>query len=103
MADQEQPVPEGDRIRRPRTRGDRPRSQIAQITNKNRVYWGFGVQMIEFHSVREHRSAAGQRVVTEARLDGAALTDNPSYPDTGVEVRTGTPSRPPLRGILRWL
>ena len=63
------------------------------------VYNGLSV---EFHSVREHR-AGGQRVIAEARLDGAALTDNPSYPDTGVEVRDGAPSRPPLRGIFRWL
>ncbi len=63
------------------------------------VYSGLSV---EFHSVREHR-AGGQRVIAEARLDGAALTDNPSYPDTAVEVRTGASNRPPLRGIFRWL
>ena len=63
------------------------------------VYNGLSV---EFHSVREHRTG-GQRVIAEARLDGAALTDNPSYPGTGVEVRDGAPSRPPLRGIFRWL
>ena len=63
------------------------------------VYSGLSV---EFHALREHR-AGGQRVVTEARLDGAALTDVPAYPDTSVEVRTDTPDRPPLRGIFRWL
>ena len=63
------------------------------------VYSGLSV---EFHSVREHR-AGGQRVVTEARLDGAALTDDPSYGASTVEVRDGAVSRPPLRGILRWL
>ena len=63
------------------------------------VYSGLSV---EFHSVREHR-AGGQRVVDEARLDGAALTDDPAYPDTAVEVRTAASDRPPLRGIFRWL
>ena len=29
----------------PRARGDRPRSQIGQITSKSRVYWLFGVQI----------------------------------------------------------
>ena len=63
------------------------------------VYSGLSV---EFHSVREHR-AGGQRVITEARLDGGALTDDPAYPDTGVEVRTAASDRPPLRGIWAWL
>ena len=53
------------------------------------VYSGLSV---EFHALREHR-AGGRRVVTEARLDGAALTDSPSYTDTAVEVRTDTPRR----------
>ena len=39
--------------------------------------------------------------MTEARLDGAALTDEPSYGASTVEVRDGAVSRPPLRGILR--
>ena len=47
---------------------------------------------VEFHSVHEHR-AGGRRVIDEARLDGAALTDDPSYPDTRVEVRTGAQRR----------
>ena len=63
------------------------------------VYTGLSV---EFHAVREHRQG-GRRVVTEARLDGAALTDDPSYPNTSVEVRDSASNRPPLRGILRWL
>ena len=63
------------------------------------VYSGLSV---EFHSLREHRSG-GQRIVDEARLDGAALTDSPSYPDTAVEVRDSASNRPPLRGIWAWL
>ena len=53
------------------------------------VYAGLSV---EFHSVREHR-ARGRRVVDDARLVGAALTDVPSYPGTSVEVRTDIPRR----------
>ena len=53
------------------------------------VYSGLSV---EFHSVREHQNAR-RRVIDEARLDGAALTDSPSYPSTSVEVRTDTPRR----------
>ena len=64
------------------------------------VYSGLSV---EFHSLREH-NAAGQRIVDDARLDGAALTDAPAYPDTSVEVRTDdAPGRAPLRGIWQWL
>ena len=58
------------------------------------VYSGLSV---EFHAVREHRAGA-QRVVTEARLDGAALTDAPAYPDTSIEVRTD-----PQRRRRLWL
>ncbi len=53
------------------------------------VYSGLSV---EFHSEREHR-AAGQRVIDAARLAGAALTDEPSYPGTRVEVRDGAQRR----------
>ena len=63
------------------------------------VYSGLSV---EFHSRREHRQA-GRRVVDDAELRGAALTDNASYEGTLVEVRTGAPGRAPLRGIWAWL
>ena len=62
------------------------------------VYSGLSV---EFHPLREHRDG-GQRVIDDAELRGAGLTDTPAYPDTRVEVRS-EPSRPPLRGIWRWL
>ena len=59
------------------------------------VYTGLSV---EFHAEREHRSA-GRRVIDQARLAGAGLTDNPSYPDTSAEVRDDTPA--PRRRV--WL
>ena len=57
---------------------------------------------VEFKACRSSYMG-GRRVVEDAILRGAALTDVPSYPDTTVEVRTDPPNRPPLRGILRWL
>ena len=63
------------------------------------VYSGLSV---EFHALRDGYSG-GRRVITEARLDGAALTDAPAYPDTSVEVRTDEAGRAPLRGIWAWL
>ena len=63
------------------------------------VYSGLSV---EFHARREHRDG-GRRVVDDAELRGAGLTDTPAYPDTRVEVRDGEPGRPPLRCIWRWL
>ena len=64
------------------------------------VYSGLSV---EFHALRDGYSG-GRRVITDARLDGAALTDAPAYPDTSVEVRTDdAPGRAPLRGIWQWL
>ena len=62
------------------------------------VYSGLSV---EFHALREHRDS-GRRVVDDAELRGAGLTDSPSYPDARVEVRS-EPGRAPLRGIFRWL
>ena len=47
---------------------------------------------VEFHPLREHR-AGGRRVIDEALLAGAAMTDDPSYPSTSVEVRTGVQRR----------
>ena len=42
---------------------------------------------VEFHAVRS-AFEGGRRVIRDALLKGAALTDNPSYPDTTAEVRT---------------
>ena len=50
------------------------------------VYTGLSV---EFHAEREHRDGTGRRVIDVARLDGAGLVDNPSYPGTRVEIRSG--------------
>ena len=63
------------------------------------VYSGLSV---EFHAARQSYTG-GRRVIAEALLKGAGLTDNASYPDTNVEVRSGEPGRAPLRGIWRWL
>ena len=41
----------------PRTHGDRPRAQIAQITSENGVYWSFGVQMYADPSRNDPRGA----------------------------------------------
>ena len=48
---------------------------------------------VEFKCCRQSY-AGGRRVVEDAILRGAALTDLPSYPDTSVEVRTDTPETP---------
>ena len=48
------------------------------------VYSGLSV---EFHAARS-QYRGGRRIVTDALLKGAGLTDNPSYPDTTAEVRT---------------
>ncbi len=60
------------------------------------VYSGLSV---EFHAVRQSYTG-GRRVIADALLRGGALTDNPSYPGTAVEVRDGLPP-PPRRRI--WL
>ena len=95
------PVVDGDEVRidalLPNTTAARDLAELMRAEPP--VYTGLSV---EFHAMREHRQG-GQRVIAEARLDGAALTDDPSYPSTSVEVRTGAPDRPPLRGIFRWL
>ena len=53
------------------------------------VYTGLSV---EFHAVRTGY-AGGRRVIQDALLKGAGLTDGPSYTDTSVEVRTDAPRR----------
>ena len=45
---------------------------------------------VEFRNARD-RYAAGRRTIHAALLVGAALTDNPSYTGTAVEVRDGEP------------
>ena len=42
---------------------------------------------VEFEAGREHRDLNGRRVIDEALLRGAALTEAPSYEGTRVEVR----------------
>ena len=63
------------------------------------VYTGLSV---EFHAARQSYTG-GRRVIADALLKGAGLTDNPSYPSTSAEVRSGDPGRAPLRGIWAWL
>ena len=57
------------------------------------VYTGLSV---EFHAARQSYPG-GRRLISDALLKGAGLTDNPSYPDTSAEVRSDG-GRP---GILR--
>ena len=59
------------------------------------VYSGLSV---EFHAVRQSYPG-GRRVIADALLKGAALTDDPSYGGTSVEIRDG--AAPPRRRI--WL
>ena len=59
------------------------------------VYSGLSV---EFHAVRETHGGGG-RVIHDALLKGAGLTDGPSYADTFVEVRHRSDA-PPMRGGL---
>ena len=47
---------------------------------------------VEFNGSRS-RWAGGVRTIVAAKLVGAALTDNPSYKDTGVSLRSGKASR----------
>ena len=61
------------------------------------MYTGLSV---EFHTARD-RYSAGQRIIADARLAGVALTDNPSYPDTAVEVRDGAAAVFPDNGVRR--
>lgn len=42
---------------------------------------------VEFHAVREHRTAGGVREIERALVDAAALTDDPEYVQTRAEVR----------------
>ena len=42
---------------------------------------------VEFHAVREIRTAGGVREIQRALVDAAALVPNPEYPNAEVEVR----------------
>lgn len=42
---------------------------------------------VEFHAVRENRTAAGVREIERALVDAAALTREPEYSQTSAEVR----------------
>ena len=43
---------------------------------------------IEFHSLKETRSAAGVREIQSAFLPGAALVSDPEYLQSGAEIRS---------------
>ena len=43
---------------------------------------------IEFHSLKETRSAAGVREIQSAFLPGAALVSDPEYKQAGAEIRS---------------
>ena len=59
---------------------------------------------VEFRNARD-RYAGGRRLIADALLVGAALTDNPSYTSTSVEVRDGDGAIFPDNGVRRrlWL
>ena len=42
---------------------------------------------VEFHALRETRTAGGVRAIERAFVDGATLTDNAEYPGTAAEIR----------------
>ena len=43
---------------------------------------------VEFHSLREVKTAGGVREIQLAFLDAAALVENPEYPNVQAEVRS---------------
>ena len=49
---------------------------------------GRDAMSVEFHAIREHRTAAGVREIERALVDAAALTDDPEYGQTGAEIRS---------------
>ena len=65
------------------------------------VYSGLSV---EFHAARQ-TYRGGRRVIQDALLRGAGLTDNPAYVGTSAEVRDGADPPHPLRpgGRRLWL
>ena len=42
---------------------------------------------VEFHSIREVRTAGGIREIQRALVDGAALVSSPEYPNVKAEIR----------------
>ena len=79
------PIVDGDEIRidadLPDTTAARDLAVLMRTTQP--MYTGLSV---EFRSRKEHRQA-GVRVIDDALLEGAALTSEPAYKDTSVEVR----------------
>ena len=48
---------------------------------------GRNAMSVEFHAVREHRTAGGVREIERALVDAAPLTDDPEYVQTAAEIR----------------
>ena len=46
---------------------------------------------VEFHPIRETRTAGGVRAIQRAFMTGFSLTDDPEYPGTRAEVRERRP------------
>jgi len=55
---------------------------------------------VEFHAIRESRTASGIREVERAFVDAAALVASPSYPQTSAEVRSGGHRKAIWGGLL---
>ena len=51
---------------------------------------GRDAMSVEFHALREIRTAGGVREIERALVDGASLTDDPEYSQTAAEVRFET-------------
>ena len=49
---------------------------------------GRDAMSVEFHCLKENRTAGGVREIVRALVDAASLTDNPEYPATSAEIRS---------------